>query len=82
MHVTIGGKRWKLQFVSPKDSRSVCDGAHVKNKEIRVARGLKGEERLEVLIHELLHACDWNRAEEHVETVAKDIARVLTRLGY
>jgi len=43
---------------------------------------LVGERRLEVLIHEMLHACYWDLDEEAIDITARDIARVLFRLGY
>jgi hypothetical protein len=43
---------------------------------------LQGEEKLEVVIHELVHAAGWHIDEEFTEIFAKDVARVLWRLGY
>lgn len=87
MRIRILGKFWTLRFVptlgsadSPK--RGDCDAPEAKNKSVRVLSGLRGEERLEVLLHEMLHAADWHRSEEWVSETAKDMARALTRLGY
>ena len=83
MRVRILGKLWNLRFVrSTADYRGECDPCEQKSKEIRILSSLAGEEKLEVLIHEMLHAADWHRSEEWVETVSKDIARTLTKLGY
>lgn len=38
---------------------------------------LKGEEWLEVLIHEALHAADWSKSEKKVTKTAKKMARML-----
>ena len=43
---------------------------------------LKGQDRLSVIIHELLHSCYWDMDEEAIHHPAEDIARVLWRLGY
>ncbi len=43
---------------------------------------MRGRKRLEVIVHELLHALNPTQSEEHVEQQGKDIARVLWTLGY
>jgi hypothetical protein len=82
MRLTIMGKRWWLRFCALALNRGECDPPDKLGKEIRVLKRLKGEERLEVLIHEQLHAADWHKSEEWIEQVSKDIARNLTKLGY
>ena len=82
MLVTVNGKRWKLGFHYGCPYRGQCDAPGVPGKQIRIDKTLDGEEQLEVLIHELLHAGCWHLDEESVETVACDIARILWRLGY
>ena len=80
--ITIRGKRYLLRFCNLK-ARGDCDGPHVKNKQIRVRQTLRGEERLEVIIHEILHAGHWDMSEEAVHEFAVDLARILyRRLGY
>ena len=51
-------------------------------REIRVEESLKGKKRLEILIHELLHACLPILEEECVDQMGKDIANVLWKDGY
>ena len=87
MRIRILGKWWQLRFVPTLGSidqpnRGDCNAPDVRGKSIRVLSSLTGEERLEVLIHEMLHAADWHRSEEWVDQTAKDLARALTRLGY
>jgi len=82
MRVTVCGKRWNLKFVALKVNRGDCSPPESARKVIRVHAGLRGEERLEVLLHELLHASHWIVDEEHVRRSAVDIARVLWRVGY
>lgn len=40
------------------------------------------KKQLEILIHEALHACDFNKSEAMVTQTAKDISRFLWRLDY
>ncbi len=83
MRITILGKRWQLRFVpNLGDKLGDCSDPARPHREIRIAQGLRGETKLEVLIHEFLHASSWEWSEEHVAHVASDIARTLRRLGY
>lgn len=43
---------------------------------------LSGRIMLNTLIHESIHACDWNASETKVQQMATDISRFLWRLGY
>ena len=89
MIVTIKRKRWELVFLPPsqmptedgKPIRGQCDGPGQTKKKIKINNSLRGEERVEVIIHEMLHAADWDKDEEWVEQVAEDIARVLHKLN-
>lgn len=82
MFVTILRRRWKLRFTPLKINRGECDSPEKPSKEIRVDSRLTGEERLEVVIHEVIHAALWHLDEEYVEATARDLARILWRLGY
>jgi hypothetical protein len=83
MQVRMLGKRWRLRLVPNLGAnRGDCDPPERPGKEIRIAAGLRGEERLEVLVHELVHAAGWHIDEAFVERFARDVARVLWRLGY
>ena len=82
MIVSILGKRWKLSFRPLRDCRGICDAPTAPRKAIRIDTRLKDEERLEVIIHECLHAADWTKDEEFIEAEARDIAKILWRLGY
>lgn len=83
MLVTIGGKRWRLVFEgTPRDANGACEHPDKVGKKIRIRRTLRGELRLETIIHEVLHAADWTKDEEWVGQIATDLARILTRLGY
>lgn len=36
----------------------------------------------EYMLHEMRHAADWGQSEEFVSREAKDVARILWRLGW
>jgi hypothetical protein len=82
MRLTILGKRWNLRFARNLKNRGDCDPPAAPGKEIRVGSSLRDEERLEVVLHEMLHAAGWHIAEEFVDQFACDAARALWRLGY
>lgn len=88
MHITILGKRWRFRWGRHRDIhprrkfRGVCDPPDKKHKEIVVATDQSELSKLDTLIHEMLHAADWHKDEEWIETVGTDIARALWRLGY
>jgi len=82
MRVRILGKHWHLRFAPNLANRGDCDPPDRPGKEIRISSTLRGEERLEVLLHEMLHAAGWHIDEEFVEQFAGDAARVLWRLNY
>ena len=82
MRVKILGKLWKLRFAPNLANRGDCDAPGTRAKEIRILSSLRDEERLEVVIHELVHAAGWHIDEAFVAGFARDAARVLWRLGY
>lgn len=82
MLVTIRGKRYRLRFVPGLKHYGMCDAPDKAGKEIKVRRSLRGQLKLDTIIHECLHAALWDLGEESIDQAATDIARVLTRLGY
>jgi hypothetical protein len=82
MKIKILNKIWELVFFSNLKNRGECDHPCSVNKQIRVRENLEGEEKLEILIHEMLHAAFWHLDEEYVQAAAEDIAKVLWKLGY
>lgn len=84
MHLSINWKRWKLVFVPistlPGNTLGLCSAPHLPRKEITIANNLTGEEKARVLIHEMLHAGDWNKAESWVERASCDISHAMKRL--
>jgi len=63
-----------------------CEAPDEPEKTIRVCRDLLKPENerglLEVLIHEAIHACEWDLKEEAVEDTGQSIADLLWRCGY
>lgn len=85
MIVTVRGRRWDLLFERLAKTRQcdgLCDPPQKPGKKIRIEQSLSGERRLEIILHELMHAGHWDMSEEAVEEFAADAARILTKLGY
>lgn len=83
MRVTIRGKRYRLRFVRLKTHYGDCDHPTTKNKEIRITTDHENEvELLDTVVHECLHAGFPDLDEPAVLRFAKDLTRILTRLGW
>ena len=84
MQITLRGKRYTVEFPArvPGGVHGLCDSPKLKGRKILIKRSLIGQRRLEVIIHEALHACMWDIDEEAVDETAHDIARLLWRVGY
>ena len=82
--IKLLGATWRLRYVaSIKDAWGDCDDPSTPGRSIRISEEARGVKELEVLIHEMLHAINFLQfSEEFVRQVARDIARVLWRLGY
>lgn len=50
-------------------------------KTIRIQEGISEKRRLEVTIHEVLHAFCWQLGEESVERFAEELAEILVLEG-
>jgi hypothetical protein len=80
MRCRLRGKYYTLKFAKLKPPlMGLCNWDE---KTISIADRLGGEIELDTIIHELLHACQPDLAEETVNQTATDLARVLFRLGY
>jgi len=91
MHLMFRGKVWRLEWFPKSRLRAktkggpaygLCDAPSVKGKKILVFNDMTPEKELEVLLHEGLHACSWDMAEEAVEETARDLRKMLWRLGW
>lgn len=85
MRISLMGKRWELVFrriPDREEAHGYCEPPDRKRKRLVVDSRLEGEKRLEIVVHELLHAVFWYLDEDVVDQMAKDIAKVLWDLGY
>jgi hypothetical protein len=85
MRAKIRGKYWRIEFASPgPKADGICDrdGQQLPKQTIRIKPGLAPEREMAVIIHELMHAGLWDLAEDPVDELSSDIARILTKLGY
>lgn len=83
MRITVGGRYWMLSFVRSLPSMwGVTDSPKQKNKGIRIRRRLRSQDLLDTLIHELLHAAEWDAGEEWVDKIGTHTALVLTLAGW
>lgn len=78
---TFRGVRYDMDFDPQAAS---CDHPEGRDRpRIVLVDGLRNNRQtLELLVHESLHACCWPASEREVEETARDIARLLWRLGY
>lgn len=86
-HILLRGKRYRIVLATKLGSEDdpldgTCSDPKDKGKTIHYNVGLRGERRLDVLIHEMLHACFWDVREEGVSEAAEDIAHCLWKIGY
>ena len=85
MQLTVHGRRYELVWCPNLANDGECDAPHLHKKKIRIASRVRkkgGQYLLQVLAHEFLHAGDWHKTEEWVDSVSTDLARFLYRLGY
>jgi len=80
MRCRLRGKYYTLKFA--RLNRPLMGLCNWDERTITIANRLSGELELDTIIHELLHACQPDLAEDTVEQTATDMARVLFRLGY
>ena len=80
MRCRLRGRYWTItRGKLDKTQDGLCDAS---TRRITIRQSLTEERELDVLIHEMLHACHWDLDEEAIEETAHDLARLLWRLGY
>jgi hypothetical protein len=83
MRVTILRKRWTLYFKKMRAHWGLADRPSTPGKEIHIdPRHPSDADLLETVVHEILHCALPQWDEESVDRLGKDMARILTRLGY
>ena len=75
---------WKILFVRniPDKKYRILGECEHDARIIRVLSSLRGKEKLDTLVHEMLHAVLPEQEELWVNSVASDIATVLWDYGY
>ena len=83
MRVELRGKRWSLEVVEYLQDGSCGSIAPSDSpqKRILIALNQAPQDLLDTVIHECMHACLPDTAEEAVTETATDIAKVLHRMG-
>ena len=82
--VNLRGKRYKIQKTGKvgSDLWGYCTDPKLTNRLIKIHKMLENDEELEILIHEMLHACFWDLDEEVVSEVGRDLSKALWKMGY
>lgn len=81
MRITIRGVKWWLRE-STKKMQSCWGWCDIDKATITLCRSLRGRKRLDILVHELLHAEFPDLDESVVKQAGTDIANVLWKQGY
>ena len=76
---TFNGVKYDIDFCGPIDGYASQGG---KDETMMITCPMDSPQFLETVLHESLHACNWTATEENVLVTAKDIARLLKRIGY
>lgn len=82
MRIKLFERYWNLVKIHMPTKFGLCDPPDKRGKKIRICSSLRGQHKLEILIHEMLHGCDFYKDELWIKTAARDITNVLWRLGY
>lgn len=81
--IWLAGRWWRFRRERLKRGLlGFCDHPSRKKPAISISDKVSGEEELDCILHEMLHASCWCLTEEVVNRFATDAARALTRLGY
>ena len=76
------GARYRIVESNRIKRDGYCDWRHKRDKRLWVKKSLSDKKRMEVLVHEALHACLPDADEHAVEETARDIALFLWRDGW
>jgi hypothetical protein len=75
----IRGTQYAIKQVRMKN-RGSCDCPKIENPTIKIKKSLGEVEKLEVLIHEILHACFWDMDEQAIDESAVSISEIIIKL--
>ena len=83
MRVRLGRKYWQLRFsANLSNYGSMVDPGHASGRLIRIGTWQGEQDTLDTIIHEALHCSRPELDEAAVDATARDISRLLWRLGY
>ena len=83
MRVRLGNRYWTLRFSGNlKDFGSMQDGGTAESRIIRIGTWQGEQDTLDTVIHEALHCSRPELDEQAVDATARDLSRLLWRLGY
>jgi len=83
VRVRLGRKYWRLRFsANLADYGSMVDPGHASGRLIRIGTWQGEQDTLDTIIHEALHCSRPELDEAAVDATARDISRLLWRLGY
>ena len=83
LRVSVGGRYWSMEFGRTRPRMyGVPEAPHTKNKKIRIRQRLKEDVMLDTIIHELLHAAEWDAGEAWIEQIATHTSQVLILAGW
>jgi hypothetical protein len=80
IRTTIRGDVWRVEFAHIGDYGHCEFGSCRRTRRIRLSPSQSDGELLDTVIHEMIHAQDWDLSEEAVTQRATEIATVLQRL--
>lgn len=76
------GRRYRVRVVNRLKDHADTDAPDTPGKTIRLHSSLDGQQRLQVLLDEGIHACLFDLDNEVVQEISEDLARFLWRDGW
>lgn len=76
--LSLGGETW--EYREGGKSRELFGSCDLENHIIHIYGGLTEQQRVEIILHELLHAVFPTMREERVAGAAKDISLALSKI--
>lgn len=80
IRTTIRDQVWRVEFANIGDFGHCEYGSCRRTRRIRLSPSQSDADLLDTVIHEMIHAQDWDLSEEAVTQRATEIATVLQRV--
>ena len=82
MYAMLRGRKYKLICKKLNAEAGYCVDPKESHPKIVICSSIRSvRDFLRILIHEVDHGCNWDKAEEAVDEFSKDLADLLVRLG-